>query len=790
MTRSRKRKLKRARALMTTVPLASSILAYMPVALAQQEAGGLEEILVTAQKRTENLQDVPLSITALGTEQLEAYNVGNFTDYVKFLPSVAYTTLGPGFSAVYMRGVASGENNNHSGPRPSVGVYLDEQPITTIQGALDLHVYDIARVEALAGPQGTLYGASSQAGTLRIITNKPDPDGFKAGYDLEGNLIDGGDGGGVIEGFTNIPVTQNVAIRMVGWYEHDGGYIDNVFRQRTFPSTGRTVDNANLVENNFNDVDIYGGRAALRIDLNDNWTVTPAVMAQQTKQDGIFAWDRTVGEKDVSHRFPESTDDAFLQAALTVQGKISNFDVVYAGAHLNRSDNVFSDYTDYSYFYDVNYFGTGSCFSCYFYDDAGALIDPSQHIIGKDKYDNWSHELRVSSPADYWVRGVAGLFYQRQEHHIEQRYLIDGLATVSSVTGWGDTFWLTEQERVDRDSAAFGEIYVDVTDKLTLTGGSRYYEARNTLRGFFGFGLTNPYGSSTGEASCFSPEQVNGGPCLNLDKEVKEQGFTWKANATYKFTPDIMAYFNFAQGFRPGGINRRGTLPPYKSDFLTSYEVGWKTAWAGDTLRFNGAFFYSNWDDIQFSYLGLNSLTEIKNANKARIMGVETSVDWVPTDRLTLSGGLSFVDAELSENYCGTVLPNGDPVTNCAAPLAPKGSSLPVTPDFKMNATARYTFDFAGFDSFVQGSLLYQTGAWADLQLADRADHGEQDDYAAVDLSAGMAKGNYHFEIYLDNAFDELGDSYRYDPCSQCGPETYSIPIQPRTVGIKFGQKF
>ena len=149
---------------------------------------------------------------------------------MKFLPSVSYQTLGPGFAQVYMRGVASGGDGNHSGPLPSVGIYLDEQPITTIQGALDVHLYDIARVEALAGPQGTLYGASSQAGTIRIITNKPDPSGFAAGYDLEGNTVDDGGIGYVAEGFVNIPLSDSAAIRLVGWDKHDAGYIDNVAR--------------------------------------------------------------------------------------------------------------------------------------------------------------------------------------------------------------------------------------------------------------------------------------------------------------------------------------------------------------------------------------------------------------------------------------------------------------------------------------------------------------------------------------------------------------------------------
>src|SRR5688572_31456815 len=197
MTRSKLRKIRRdnarkSRTLLTGVPLASVLLAGSPVVQAQQAeepSGGLDEVVVTALRRSENLQDVPLSIQAIGTERLEDLGVKSFEDYVKFLPSVSFQQAAPGFSRVFMRGAAAGDNGNHSGSQPGVGQYLDEQPITTIQGALDIHMYDIARVESLAGPQGTLYGASSQSGTIRIITNKPDKSGFDAGYSLQGNTV-------------------------------------------------------------------------------------------------------------------------------------------------------------------------------------------------------------------------------------------------------------------------------------------------------------------------------------------------------------------------------------------------------------------------------------------------------------------------------------------------------------------------------------------------------------------------------------------------------------------------
>ena len=210
-----------------------------------------------------------------------------------------------------MRGIVGDANTNHSGPLPSVGTYLDEQPITTIQGSLDLHIYDIARIEVLPGPQGTLYGASSEAGTLRIITNKPDPSGFKAGYDLQANTLRNGTAGGIAEGFVNLPLSSKAALRLVGWYERDSGYIDNVPGTLTYPGDPAngfppfTLNNAAIARQHYNPTDVYGARAALKVELSDSWTVTPALIAQKSKWEGIFA--RQIW-KDLAHGTPITSD--------------------------------------------------------------------------------------------------------------------------------------------------------------------------------------------------------------------------------------------------------------------------------------------------------------------------------------------------------------------------------------------------------------------------------------------------------------------------------------------------
>src|SRR4051812_26478785 len=219
---------------------ATDVTAPPPVVQQARQAEGPDqtEIIITATKREENVQNVPINVIALGTKRLDQLNISNFEDYTKQLPSVSFLTYQPGQTTVYMRGVsAAGGTNaegNHSGPLPQVGTYLDEQPVTTIGGTLDVHIYDIARIESLSGPQGTLYGASSEAGTIRIITNKPELGVTTGRVDGELNSVAHGGIGGKLEGMINFPIASRIAFRAAAFYEHDAGFIDNIFGTRSY----------------------------------------------------------------------------------------------------------------------------------------------------------------------------------------------------------------------------------------------------------------------------------------------------------------------------------------------------------------------------------------------------------------------------------------------------------------------------------------------------------------------------------------------------------------------------
>lgn len=853
MTRSQSRSKQRnhARRGLARMPLTMAIyLAFQATAFAQstgtqstpsqepqpQQPRTLETITVTAQKRAENVQKVPISINTLSTQQLDELHINDFEDYAKLMPTVSIQSNGPGFNLVYMRAVASGGDGNHSGSMPSVGTYLDEQPITTIQGALDLHVYDIERVESLAGPQGTLYGASSEAGTLRIITNKPDPSAFSAGIGLEANVVDHGGAGYVVEGFGNIPVSDRAAVRIVGWNKHDAGFIDNVPGSRTFPSwdleSGNgTITNQDAAAKDYNWADTTGARAALKFNLDENWSIMPSLIAQEQRVNGTYAFDPAVGDLEVTHFYPEHSHDRFTQAALTVQGRIGNFDLTYAFAHLKRDVDTESDYNDYGFWYD-----TMAGYGAYFYDDDGALINPSQYIIGRDGYTKRSHELRIASPQEWRARFVAGIFVQDQHHDIEQRYKVDGLAADLSVQGWNDTIWLTEQDREDHDEAVFGEISFDITDKLTITGGARHFRSDNGLKGFFGF--ANGYSSQGsqlpqnryGEAGCLVRygDRANwlpyeGAPCLLFDKEVKETGTLGRVNLTYELTDDKMVYATWSEGYRPGGINRRGTLPPYQADYLTNYELGWKTSWLGNRLTFNGAVFEESWDDFQFSILGANGLTEIRNANSARVRGVEMDLAWQATYNLRLSGGFGYYDSKLTAAYCGFTDMLGNAISDCPpgtinpqtgdpvdGPEAPEGARLPVTARVKGNITGRYTWDIGGFEAFVQGTASHEGDRESDLRTDIRNRLGKLPAYTTLDLSAGVRRGAWMLDFYVRNATDERGQVNRYTQCPEeicagradealypdyipaqyASGQVYAVPVKPRMFGVRFSREF
>lgn len=788
----RKTKIPEATASFRKKPIASAILQHRHTLLATAlllptsvlAAGGtLEEVVVTAQKRTADLQDTSISLQVLGNEMISELGIKDFGDYMQYLPSVSYDYSRPGMAQVFMRGIVSGNNGNHSASQPSVSVYLDEQPITTINEILDIQAYDLARIETLSGPQGTLFGTSSQSGTLRIITNKPVIGEFEAGYDIGGSIIDGGDGGYTGEGFVNIPINDKAAIRLVAWHDKVGGYVDNVPSTITFAASGITVDNAQFVEKNFNDSEKTGIRAKLKVDLNDNWTINPGFIYQKQNSNGTFDHDpETLGDLQAQEFFDTFFDEEWYQASLTIEGKIGNLDVVYAGAYLDRDRDSQYDYTGYAEYLEELYAGYG--YACYLYQADGSCTNPSQFVAQDENWNRHSHEIRIQNAQDQRLRYVTGLFYQDAEHDFDLQWIPVNLNPADSVIEGGGTVWLTKQIRQDEEKAVFGEISFDINDKLTVLGGARYFWYDNKLFGFNGF-----IGHCTGSFinGVFVEDQVNGTPqfpCFDtriLDGQKKNNDVIFKANISYKFNDDVMVYATYSEGYRAGGVNRARVagIPGYDEDFTENYEIGWKTTWLDNRIRFNGAAYHIDWDNFQFSILDftVSNLTIINNAGAASVNGFEIDSEFAATEELNLSFSASYNDAELDE----------DLVSGFVDVQAAKGSSLPFTPKLQTTLIGRYETNVGEFGAFGQAAWSYTGDSWSDLNTSIRQ---KQDSYHLLNLSAGFSKDNWHVDLFLHNATDERPQIARLDPGYPNDKDTTTNTNRPRMFGIRFGQKF
>ncbi|WP_439101241.1 TonB-dependent receptor [Congregibacter sp.] len=744
-------------------PLVASSLS-VPMALAQDEGASgarLEEVLVTAQKRSESLQDVPISVQALGSAELDRLNINGFSEYVQQLPSVSFAQRRPGQASLFMRGVSEGGNGNQSLQGPSVAIYLDNQPVTAIGFNLDPHIYDVERIEVLMGPQGTLYGAASQSGTLRIVTQKPSTEAFEAGLDLTAETISNGGESYMVEGFVNVPVSERVALRVAAWWDDDGGFIDAVEDTISFPLSGITRGNAGFVEDDFNQATKQGLRAALGVDLSDRWTATASVSHQRLEADGIWDHDPDeLGDFKVGRFFDDRQEDEWTQFALTVEGDLGFADLTYAGSYLDREFESYSDYSHYSIDGFVEPYYT--CYVSYF----GPCVDPSIQYSNFSDMSYETHELRLASPGDGRLNWVGGVFYSEVETAFDSRWSIPPINPGAAVED--DLYFQTDQVRVDRETAVFGEIYYDFTDAWQLTVGYRYFDNETTLDGFVGTIFFPDC------CFAFSPER----PPDNVASEFNGNDGTGKISLSYTLSDDAMVYGTVAEGYRPGGVNRSpGVGETYEADFLTSYEFGWKSEWLDGRLRLNGAVYFMEWDDVQIGFFNpdISLLGLVDNVGAAESSGIELDVNWLVSDsldfRLTYAGN----NAELTEDYFAR--------SDSIEPDAETGQDLPFTPDNKFTLTGRYSFQLANFDSALQVNYTYTDEQWNDIFLSNRE---KMDDYALLNASLRIEAGRWHASLFGSNLTDEVAELY----INNADIERLITVNQPRTFGVSFGMSF
>jgi iron complex outermembrane recepter protein len=748
----------------------------------------MTEIVVSAQRREESLQRVPLSVQALTSETLQEKQVVALDDYVKLVPSVTVTSLGPGRSSVYFRGIATGAGG------PTSGAYFDETPIQSGGRSLDPHVYDVSRVEALSGPQGTLFGAAAMGGVVRIITNKPDPTKFSGGVDVQANKYGPGDAGGMFEGFVNVPVADNAAVRVVGFYQKLGGFVDNEPATVTYqlgdndPNTRFVKNNAAFVKDDVNKQTKWGARIAGMIDLNDDWTVNVMSMYQNIDAYGNTLFVPRHGDL-VIHEFDLARNrDKWLMNTLTIEGRVGILDIVYSGSYMGRQTSTINDYTYYSVYYDSVPGYTNFPLA------NGTFLDPTQKYRQSGRRSNHTQEIRASTDAANRFRLTAGAFYQKQTSDGKADYYNPGLDTIVNVAThvprpvYFDAMYLVYSDTADKDRAVFAEAAFDITDTLTVTGGVRYFGYDRKSKGFSGIFR------AAIRVNCPVPIPFPMS-CVNQDFSAKGDGETHKVNAQWQVTPDKMVYATYSTGYRPGGFNTAVGVRPYDSDTLTNYELGYKTTWNG-VLRLNGAVYYDKWDGMQFSVVipGQNGRRGTYNAGSARVYGTEADITWLVTDELTLSGSASYNDAALAKDLCN-LAPDANLLPSCTpgpTTVSTKGVRLPFQPKFKMSATARYEVPVGEWDGFLQGSFNYQTDSTNDIRAFASAIYGPNPSFKTFDFSVGAKKDMTSVEFFIQNAFDGRGVISKSAFCAIeiCPNTVLHLPIKPQFFGVKVSQRF
>lgn len=856
--------------------LCSAVIAAITAGSAVPAMAEIEEVVVTATKRAESTQDIAVTVSAVNEQSLEEFGIGNFEDYMLQLPGVTAGGSGPGQNTIYIRGVASTTPNlttaGVAGLAPNVAFYLDEQPLSQPGRNLDVYTADLARIEVLKGPQGTLFGASSQAGTVRLITNKPDPTDTYASFDFGTDWTDGGEMSNNVEGMINVAISDSLAVRGVVYVDHQGGYIDNVagtqdvresarFRpEGTVRANGVPVSsvragfqagvnlsgvnflpasNATFVEDDFNDTTYAGGRISAVWEINDDWKLTVAHAQQQIESDGVFFSDPNLDDYEIQRYSNDSLDDDFHNTSWTIDGRIGALEVIYTGAYTERETNQFVDYADYMFVgqYLPYYICDGSVSYPGSADPSGTCQAPELFVKSETETEVMTHEIRISTDQSKAISATFGAFYsdleltELNDFTYPGSTLVDGYGVqvgfspnypfmtghVSDPGPFPDgVIFRNDVKRTDEQYGVFGELYWDMTEKLSLTLGARYYDIEVDFDGSanssfcnlfqpdadaFGTDISDLYngdGQYTFRGSCNTADHITYTPdtvdentpaqvigALAAPDVAQTDGVIGKVSLKWAPTNDAMVYATWSESFRPGLLNRPGgaTNPqgtfsvPFDldTDDVTNLEIGWKTDLLNYTLRFNGSFFFIDIEKLQTTIFdpSITNLFFSDNAADAEVRGFEGDFIWAPAsvDGLEISGAFSFLDTEITK----VLTPTND---------VREGDELAFAPEFQANLRARYTWPLdGGMTAHVMPHLAYSDKSYSDIITINR---DEIDSWLMFGITAGVTADNWTAELFVDNITDEqaeLSRSFVYDR----ERVTYA---RPRTIGLRVGYDF
>lgn len=842
-------------------------------ARAASQSGEIADVVVTAQRRSESIQNVPIAIQALTAETLTQLNVTTFEDYAKYLPNVTSSTTMPGVGQIYMRGLATTEDGAQSsgatGSFPNVAVYLDEQSAQLPGRNLDIYAADMERIEVLEGPQGTLFGAGAQAGVVRYITNKPKLNKTEAAVNAGFGTTAHGDPSSNVDAMVNLPlIPDKLALRAVVYDESRGGYINNVsstFTRRgtdvgiadyfggVVPPNSPVITNDKIAGSAINPVTYKGMRLSGLYQVNADWNVLLTQSYQAMEADGVFAQmpygseGQALPALSVTLFNPSYNKDRFSNTALTVNGRIGELKAVYTGGYLVRNVEQVADYTNYSRGVYADYYQCTLPGSPFVYNSQtgahtpttnspGSCGSPSATFKVNQRNTHQSHEFRLSTPDDWRMRAIGGLFWE--DFKIQDQsdwYYKDasvGFSPVAPPTGAtvnnpnvrdpSDAFF-DDVTRGYKQKAAFLSADYDLIPKtLTLTLGTRYYDmdtyelgAKVGSYGCRDGGLYSNYGGIPVGSTCVNGYSAKNLDALGLQKTYK--GFKSRANLNWKITDDALAYATWSQGFRPGGFNRgSGAVgnssplnnvwsPPasFSSDTLINKEIGWKTQWFNHRLQINGAVYQEDWKDTQISIFDpgvTGNLTFTTNGPDYRVKGGELEVVARVTHELTVTASGSYNKSELVRevnfvdqngvpiNWAAFTDPRGNPLRN---PFGVLGDPLAQSPKFQGSARVRYDFAINDYEAFWQLAGSYHGSSYSTTDRLSRDLNNQsiaylQPSYSTLDGSIGVAKDAWNLQLVCSNITDKQGIiNSSYSQWIKMDTVT-----RPRTIGLRLGYKF
>lgn len=755
----------RGRLAVTLISAAVSACACLSssIAMAQASTGSnalaLDEITVTATRRETNLQDTALTIQAIRETDLLNIGATELEDLVGLVPGLNIT--GPDLT---IRGLRS-SLDERSGTISTTSLYLDETPLDH-----RFRIFDVARVEILKGPQGTLYGAGAMGGTIRMVTNKPDHSAFYSEVDVDYSSTSGSsDDNHEVNAVVNVPLVEDrLAVRAVA-YQHDyAGFTDDV----------------RLDIRDFDTEEVTGGRIALRWDITDTASVTATYLTEDVERGGASF--EMVGLQPLQNdRFFDDVRDETWD----VFNLLVDWDLEWANltVTMTRSENEVDEVLDSTRFIN-GAFGLPD-------PPNGGFLNATQLQDFDDEID--VGEVRLVSNLEGKWSWVVGAFYQKLDQVGDTSIFVTEVdpdnpaigVRVGDIDGFANRDQLVDQRALfesEREVAGFGELTYDFNDKFSATAGIRYLDVEQSTQFFL---LSTLFGFPAGTGDPLDPISVSHGD------------YYTKFRLAYRATDDLLFYFIRSEGFRRGGFNIGAAfgnalgipnIPDrFDSDEVTNWELGMHSAWLDNRLILNTALYYIDWSDIRVGALDPSGLNFTTNGPSADVYGLEAELSYLVSENFDVAATLALTSAELSsetvdEALDGLGVPYPDNLT-----LAPEGEKLPGIPEETFSLTFNYRIPelISRFDGYVRLDGTYTSATYNTYEQGQFSfGRTKMDAYTLVNLRAGIAGGGgWDLSVYARNLFDERADLF-IDQAA-FGPQQIRRN-RPRTVGVNIRKSF